>query len=64
MNWSLQLQMQSEINRLSAEVSSVKDACQLEVNTKTELAAAMLTMLHLGVISFPRIRYQRSLLSV
>lgn len=51
MNQSLQVQMQSEINRLSAEVSSCKDACQLEVKTKTEMAPAILIMLHLCVIS-------------
>uniref|UniRef100_A0A663DPV4 Coiled-coil domain containing 18 n=1 Tax=Aquila chrysaetos chrysaetos TaxID=223781 RepID=A0A663DPV4_AQUCH len=64
MNQSLQVQVPSEINRLSAEISSLKDACQLKVNIKTEMVPAILIMLHLYVISFPRIRYWRSLLSV
>uniref|UniRef100_A0A8C0B1J0 Coiled-coil domain containing 18 n=1 Tax=Buteo japonicus TaxID=224669 RepID=A0A8C0B1J0_9AVES len=60
----VKLQVPSEINRLSAEISSLKDACQLKVNVKTEMVPAILIMLHLYVISFPRIRYWRSLLSV
>uniref|UniRef100_A0A8C0EQE4 Coiled-coil domain containing 18 n=1 Tax=Bubo bubo TaxID=30461 RepID=A0A8C0EQE4_BUBBB len=58
------LQRDQEINHLSAEISSFKDACQLEVGTKTEMAPAGLVMLHSCVISFPWIRYCRSLLSV
>uniref|UniRef100_A0A8C8EBA3 Coiled-coil domain containing 18 n=1 Tax=Otus sunia TaxID=257818 RepID=A0A8C8EBA3_9STRI len=58
------LQRDQEINQLSAEISSFKDACQLEVSTKTEMAPAGLVMLHFCVISFPWIRYCRSLLSV
>lgn len=43
----LEVQMQSEINRLSAEICSLRDACQREVSTRTEIAPAILIILSL-----------------
>lgn len=46
--------MQSEIKKLFAEISSLKDACQIKVCIRTETALAISIILSL---SFPRIRH-------
>lgn len=46
--------MQSEIKKLFAEISSLKDACQIKVCIRTETAPAISIILSL---SFPRIRH-------